>query len=48
MIRNLLFLYRHKKACRRLNRIVERERNSYRCEQYRRHRKAALKGRGVL
>lgn len=44
-LRNLLFLIRHKKACRRLQRIVERERNSFACEDYRRRRAAALKSR---
>jgi len=32
-------------ARRRLARIVERERNSFRCQDYRKRREAALKGR---
>jgi hypothetical protein len=35
-------------AARRLQRIVERNRESYRCEQYRRHRAAALKAKRGL
>jgi hypothetical protein len=32
-------------ACQRLERMVRARRNSFECEQYRRHRAAALKGR---
>jgi hypothetical protein len=32
-------------ACRRLNKLVSKQRQSFECEQYRRHRAAALKGR---
>lgn len=30
-------------ACRRLNKLVQKQRNSFACEQYRRRRAAALK-----
>jgi hypothetical protein len=43
MIRNWLFLIRHKRACRDLARITERARNSFEREQFRRRRAAALK-----
>jgi hypothetical protein len=43
MIREWLFLYRHKRACKRLQRIVEAQRLSFEAEQYRRRRVAALK-----
>jgi hypothetical protein len=43
-LRTWLFLRRHLRACKRLQRIVERERASFRCEDYRRRRAAALKG----
>jgi hypothetical protein len=47
-LRNFLFMRRHKRACKRLQRIVEAQRLSFEAEQYRRHRKAALKAtRGV-
>lgn len=46
-LRNLAFLIRHKKACRKLQKIVERERQSFRCQDYRRRREAALKCRRV-
>jgi hypothetical protein len=42
-LRNLLFMYRHKKACRKLQRLTEANRNSFACEQYRRRRSAMLK-----
>lgn len=32
-------------AVRRLNKLVERQRNSYECRRYRERRAAALKGR---
>lgn len=44
-LRNLLFLYRHRRACRRLQRITDRTRESFACEQYRGRRAAALKSR---
>jgi hypothetical protein len=48
MIREWLFMFRHKRACKRLQRIVEAQRLSFEAEQYRRHREAALKAtRGV-
>lgn len=34
-------------AGRKLNKMVERQRNSFACEQYRRRRAAALKGRAA-
>jgi hypothetical protein len=43
MIRNWLFMRRHLKACRKLQQIVEQQRQSFECEQYRRRRQAALK-----
>lgn len=43
MIRNFLFLYRHKRACRELQRITEARRQSFEAEQFRRRRAAALK-----
>jgi hypothetical protein len=45
-LRSLLFLYRHKKACRRLKRLVEDSRNSYETRRFRERRAAALKGLG--
>lgn len=33
-------------AVRRLDKLVKQRRNSFECEQYRRHRNAALKGLG--
>jgi hypothetical protein len=47
MIRNLLFLYRHRRACRRLQRDVEARANSYETRRYRERRAAALKGRSA-
>lgn len=44
-LRTVLFLYRHKKACRQLQRLTEQRRQSFETEQYRRRRAAALKGR---
>ena len=46
MIRNTIRYARQWLACRKLNRLVERQRASYECESYRRHRYAALKGLG--
>jgi hypothetical protein len=42
-LRNIVFMFRHKRACRRLQRIVEERRQSFEAEQYRRRRAAALK-----
>ena len=42
-LREFLFLHRHKKACRKLQRLVEKERNSFRCQDFRKRREAALK-----
>ena len=44
MIRNLLFLYRHKRACKRLQRLTEERRNSFAIQDYRKRRAAALQG----
>jgi hypothetical protein len=41
-LRNLLFMYRHKKACRQLQRLTEANRNSYENRRYRERRTAAL------
>lgn len=35
-------------ACRRLNKLTAKRRDSFDCEQYRRRRAAALKGRLLL
>jgi hypothetical protein len=43
MIRNLLFILKHKRACKRLLRDVEQRKASFAVEQYRRRRAAALK-----
>jgi hypothetical protein len=42
-IRNLLFIFKHKRACKRLLRDVERRKASFETEQFRRRRAAALK-----
>jgi hypothetical protein len=42
-IRNFLFVRRHMKACRDLQRLVNERCNSFEIESYRRHRKAALR-----
>ena len=46
MIRNAIQYARQWLACRKLNRLVERQRNSYETRRYREHRYAALKGLG--
>jgi hypothetical protein len=47
MIRELLFLYRHKRACRKLQRMVSQNASSFRVQDYRKRREAALKARKV-
>lgn len=42
-LRNKLFVRRHMRACRKLQRIVEQTANSYECRRYRERRAAALK-----
>lgn len=46
-IRNFLFVRRHMKACRELQRLVDERRRSFKTEDYRRRREAALKGRSL-
>lgn len=46
-LREYIFLRRHMRACRELQRIVEQQRNSYETRRYRERRAAALKGRAV-
>jgi len=43
-LRSLIFMHRHLKACRRLQKLVEENKRSFETEQYRRRRAAALKG----
>jgi hypothetical protein len=43
MIREWLFLYRHKRACKRLQRIVEAQRQAFETRDYTKRRAAALK-----
>ena len=45
MIRELLFRYRHFKACRKLQRMVSQNTSSFRVQDYRKRREAALKAR---
>lgn len=45
MIRNWLFLFRHMRACRKLQRLTEERRNSFETRDYVKRRAAALKGR---
>ena len=42
-LREIMFLYRHKKACRKLQRLTDQRRNSYEIIDYRKRREAALK-----
>jgi hypothetical protein len=42
-LRSIIFIWKHKRACRKLQRDVERRKQSFECEQYRRRRAAALK-----
>jgi hypothetical protein len=42
-LRTILFLHRHKKACRKLQRIVEANRQSFATQDYAKRRKSALK-----
>jgi hypothetical protein len=43
MIREWLFLYRHRKACRKLQRLTEQRRNSFEIQDYRKRREAMLR-----
>jgi hypothetical protein len=43
MLRNWLFMRRHLKACRELQRITNERANSYETRRYRERRAAALK-----
>jgi hypothetical protein len=43
VIRNLIFIFKHRRACKRLLRDVERRKASFETEQFRRRRAAALK-----
>jgi hypothetical protein len=45
MIRNFLFLYRHKRACRKLQRTVDANLRAPATISYAKHRTAALKQR---
>jgi hypothetical protein len=42
-IRNLLFIFKHKRACKRLLRDVERRKASFAVQDYAKRRAAALK-----
>ena len=42
-LREYLFLRRHMRACRELQRITDARRNSFEVQDYRRRREAALK-----
>ena len=42
-LREFLFRTKHMRACRKLQRLVEKERNSFRCQDFKRRREAALK-----
>ena len=42
-LRSFFFMRRHLRACRELQRLVEKNKRSFETEQYRRRRAAALK-----
>jgi hypothetical protein len=46
-LREYLFISRHLRACRELQRITEARANSYETRRYRERRAAALKGRSA-
>ena len=46
-LRNILFMVRHKRACRQLQRMVDRNRSSFEIQDFTRRREAALKSKRV-
>jgi len=43
VIREWIFLYRHRRACRKLQRLTEERRNSFEIIDYRKRREAMLR-----
>jgi hypothetical protein len=44
-LRTALFLFRHRRACKRLQRLVDQQRESFEVRDFAKRRAAALKGR---